>query len=190
MTDWVSYGSRSFSSKYKLTFISLALIHTIPPQHWKPTFISEFGCVYVLFIYEGPSVRKTEDHGPFLSLTLVAIKRAFTHYDTSFHCIQGLIVPWGVAENMLTDELLLTLRAFIWISFHLCKHYGLNMEQTRFCVPELVRYGAVLNRAHLQTCTYLRLSHQFHGYLVRNGWWCTHKTHSAWQKWGHLMKMR
>ncbi|XDV53897.1 hypothetical protein PO909_022294, partial [Leuciscus waleckii] len=80
--------------------------------------------------------------------------------------MKGLIVPLGVAENTLTDELLLTLRAFIWISFHLWKHYGLNMEQSRFCVLELVRYGAVLNRAHLQTCTYLRLLHRFHALLI------------------------
>lgn len=91
----------------------------------------------------------------------------------------GLIVPRGVAENTLTDELLLTLRAFIWISFHLWEHYGLNMEQSRFCVLELVRYGAVLNRAHLQTRTYLRLSCRSRCVLVRNDCCCTHKTHSV-----------
>jgi len=60
MTDWVSFGSCSFSSKYKLTFIPLSVSHAIPPQHWKLTFTAEFGCVSVLFKYMGPSVRKAE----------------------------------------------------------------------------------------------------------------------------------
>ncbi len=174
--DWfISSSSPSKHDRLSFLWLSLAFLQiqtnlyfsSLHSQHWKLTFTTESGCVCVLFQYERPSIRKSEaHHGPFLSLTdtthqsrskelLHTTTHTYTHF-ISLHPV--LIVPRGVTENTLTDELLLTLRAFIWISFHLWEHYGLNMVQSRFCVLELVRYGAALNRAHLQTRTYLRLS--------------------------------
>ncbi len=157
MTDWVSCGSHSLSSKHKRTFISLLLIHNTESS-LSPPSLGVFVCY---FNTRGPHQKIRSPPRPLPQFnwhhTPVTIKRAFTHYDTHFISLHpGLIVPRGVAENTLTDELLLTSRDFIWISFHLWEHYGLNVEQSRFCVLELVRYGAVLNRARLQTHTYLR----------------------------------